>query len=179
MSERAKGWMVNGEVHIYLPHVESMGDLHATYYHETIGHKGVKEMLGEKKFNELLDKIFGLLPEEYKISSLESLKKIHPNKSDQELQRIVADEFMARIAEVSSFGEDYKSTWEKIVELVKELFGKGVQYQFGEAEKIATAMTQDSAKRLRGKAKNLKQKKNLRKRSPIQLEISLTWKMEF
>ena len=43
---------------VVLPNAESAEDVMATILHETVGHKGLREVVGEDKFNDFIDKIF-------------------------------------------------------------------------------------------------------------------------
>ena len=107
--------MIDGEseVHIYLPHAESVADIYKTYIHEAVGHKGVREFLGAEKHDALMDKIFKYLPEATREKMFTQLKEIHPEKTELELNRTVADEFVARISEDAGFKIEHKNIWEK------------------------------------------------------------------
>ena len=150
MANRAKGWMVDGEVHIYLPHAESIADIYKTYIHEAIGHKGVREFLGAEKHDALMETIYGYLPTDFKDRSLAQLKEIHPEKTDLELKRLVADEFVAVLSEDAGLKVEHKNIWEKIVEAVMKALGKDKTFfQFGEAEKIALEVIGQAAQSMR------------------------------
>lgn len=58
---RAKGWYdtEKGEVVIVLPNNVNVADVDNTFVHEVIGHKGLRALVGEERFGELLDKVYG------------------------------------------------------------------------------------------------------------------------
>ena len=102
-----------------------------------------------------LDKIFSLLPPDTAKRQIEFLSKLHPNMGEVELNRLVADEFIAVLSQEGSFKSEDKALWKKIVDAIVAFFGGDKNnYQFGEAEKIATAAIQDAAKRMKERAES-------------------------
>ena len=56
----AKGWYdtATGEVVIVLPNCENVADVEATIFHEIVGHKGMRDIIGEKSFGQFLREVY-------------------------------------------------------------------------------------------------------------------------
>ena len=56
----AKGWFDNkaNEVVVVLPNATSVEDVRETIFHEVVGHKGMRELVGKERFNAFLDKVY-------------------------------------------------------------------------------------------------------------------------
>lgn len=72
-----------------------------------------------KDFDALCDSVFKALKPEAQQHWLNYAKKGHENTSQQELQRMAADEFMAHIAEQMDFNGEEKTIWDTIVNFIK------------------------------------------------------------
>lgn len=62
----AKGWFDNkaNEVVVVLPNATSVEDVRETIFHEVVGHKGLRELVGKERFNAFLDKVYANAGEE-------------------------------------------------------------------------------------------------------------------
>ena len=140
----AKGWYVDGEVHIYLPNATGVEDIQETFFHEVVAHKGVKEMLGDKH-SELMDALFDVLPESEQKRLLELYGEKH----------IAADEYLAELAERGGFeSEESRGIISKIVEAIREFLSRyHIRIGSPTAEEIAHALLKESAARLTEKRK--------------------------
>lgn len=58
--QRAKGWWSakNDEVVILLPNNADVADVANTAVHEVVGHKGLRKLIGEERFDEFLDEVY-------------------------------------------------------------------------------------------------------------------------
>lgn len=58
--QRAKGWWSakNDEVVILLPNNADVADVANTVVHEVVGHKGLRKLIGEERFDEFLDEVY-------------------------------------------------------------------------------------------------------------------------
>lgn len=61
---RAKGWYdtITGNVVIVASNHETVSDAINTLYHEIIGHKGLRELIGDSHFNDMLDWVYDNAP---------------------------------------------------------------------------------------------------------------------
>lgn len=85
-------------VYIIAGNVESLSDGMRTALHEAVGHKGLRGVLGSA-LNRTLDQIYDSLPD----SMIRALRKEYVNqiagKSREEQRRIIAEEYLAHLAE--------------------------------------------------------------------------------
>lgn len=136
----AKGWYLNGEVHIFLPNNLGVEDVQETFLHEVVAHKGVRDMFGDKH-GELMESLFDILPEN-------DQKRLLEKYGDK---RIAADEYLAEIAEKGKFeSEEQKGVFDRIVEAIREFLLR-YDIQIGEfsASEIADVLLKESAARLK------------------------------
>lgn len=140
----AKGWYVDGEVHIYLPNATGVEDIQETFFHEVVAHKGVKEMLGDKH-SELMDALFDVLPESEQKRLLELYGEKH----------IAADEYLAELAERGGFeSKESRGIISKIVDAIREFLSRyHIRIGSPTAEEIANSLLKESAARLTEKRK--------------------------
>lgn len=113
------GWYdpATGEVAIYLPDFMSLPtdaalpEIDKTYVHEVVAHKGIKELLGEKKFNKLLDRVWESMSERDQKKYL-SYPGVNGNT------RTAADEYIAHLAESVELSEQERTIWDKIIDFI-------------------------------------------------------------
>ena len=102
-----KGWydVATGKAYVYLPNAESVEDAVQTVLHEAVAHKGLRGLLGQGKFDELLDKVWASLPFGERKRMLENVTGREFNSeeevdaADVEERRTAADEWLAYFAE--------------------------------------------------------------------------------
>lgn len=89
------GWYSakDGEVYLYMPHLESPEEVMKTLLHETVAHRGMREMFGED-FETMLDNVYKYASEDLK-KSIDTYWKEMGFTS----QRQAVDEYIAKIAE--------------------------------------------------------------------------------
>ena len=151
---RTPGWYQNGKVHIYLPHTISVKDLQQTFFHEVIAHKGMRELLGDR-FNDVILDFFDKLPKEVQEQLLSRYKSfdVYKDKTDQELRVIAADEFIASVAENGEFmGVDQRTVLQRIVDAIKKFFNaNNIEVQLADVERLANDYLRQSAENLQNK----------------------------
>ena len=64
----SKGWFDpnTGEIGIVLENNRDVDDVKATICHETVAHHGLRELIGEERYNEFLDEVYRHLNDELK-----------------------------------------------------------------------------------------------------------------
>ncbi len=87
-----------GQVYVIASHADSVRDAVRTAIHEAVGHKGLRGVLGDR-INTTLDQIYNSLPD----SQIRELREVYTNqiagKPQAEQRRIIAEEYLAHIAE--------------------------------------------------------------------------------
>ncbi|MCM1170205.1 MAG: hypothetical protein NC324_09760, partial [Bacteroides sp.] len=125
-----KAWFVlpnaknpNGAVHVNVDNHASVEDVERSIAHEVVAHLGMRKLMGEEKYNALLDKVHASMTEEqrayfeaYAAQEFSRREGMTEAEYRAELRRVAADEYIASLAEV---GTD-PTTWQKVVALVRE-----------------------------------------------------------
>jgi hypothetical protein len=130
----AKGWYntSTGEVTIVLPNNRNVDDVVATTLHEVVAHKGLREMVGEERYNEFLDEIYSHLKKDLKEKVDKMAFDMFMNglgkskDTTQEHRRVAVDEMLGKLAEkgFEDFTESEKSIWQKLKEVVLKILDK-------------------------------------------------------
>lgn len=121
---KAKGWYSTktGEVNVVIPNAESVEDVQETILHEVVGHKGMREVVGEDNFNDFLDNVF--FNADPKTRS-EIIDRIMRNGWDA---RLATEEYIAELSE-SGFKEREKHNFfQKIGDAFMDLLSKAKIY---------------------------------------------------
>ena len=130
---RAKGWYTpgNGKVYINLSMHSTAEDVKATILHEVVAHKGLRALLGEESFGALCDAVYRSMPKKRQKAYEDTYKKIYPNAAEAELRRIIADEYMARLAE----GGVRQSIPQRIISAIREFLRSiGIDLDINDAD---------------------------------------------
>lgn len=116
------GWfnVDTGKVDLYLPGIPSAQIAEETIMHEIVGHKGLRGLLGKDGFNDLCDAVWNYMESNLSRREQEFWLQYPSVNGDK---RKAADEYMAHMAETVDFNED-RSTWEKIVNFIKDALRK-------------------------------------------------------
>jgi hypothetical protein len=120
-----KGWYdpKSGKVYLYLPNATDIADAQTTVFHEIVGHKGLRQMVGEQRMSDFLSMI-------YKRADAKLKERIDVLAMTEDMSREEAtEEYMARLCEkdVSEMDKQERSIWRKIVDYVhKMLYRMGV-----------------------------------------------------
>ena len=134
---RSKGWYDTkiGQVNIVLPNNRSVDDVKASVAHETIAHKGLRELIGEENYDAFLDEVYEHLRGDLKqqIDTQASRAFIDDAtrngeraKSYEQHRRTAVDELFGRLAEkpFEEFTEGERTLWQKIKAAVRKVLDK-------------------------------------------------------
>ena len=134
---RAKGWYdtSTGEVVVVLPNNSDVEDVAATIAHETIAHKGLRELVGEDRYDEFLDEVHDHLDAELKKEvddeagrnfMDDAMENGEKSQSYEEHRRRAMDELFGRLAEkpFEEMGGKERTLWQRLKEAVRRLLDK-------------------------------------------------------
>ena len=134
---RSKGWFdtATGEVVIVLPNNRDVEDVAATIGHETVAHKGLRELVGEDNYNNFLDETYKHLRDDLKKGVDDAAgrafiddatKNGKSSKSYEEHRRTATDELFGRMAEkpFEEFSEGERTLWQKMCHVIRRLLDK-------------------------------------------------------
>ena len=87
--QRAKGWWSakNDEVVILLPNNADVADVANTAVHEVVGHKGLRKLIGEERFGEFLDEVYGHATNPIRTAIDEAERKLFDTEVDRLTQQ--------------------------------------------------------------------------------------------
>ncbi len=107
---RSKGWFNTGtgEIVVVLPNATGIEDVQATILHETVGHKGLRELVGDDRFDDFLDKVYAAAT---KATRLEIVGLARRNHWDF---RLATEEYIAGLAEKGFSGRENRTLFGKI-----------------------------------------------------------------
>ncbi|MDD5855262.1 MAG: hypothetical protein PUC90_02850 [Prevotella sp.] len=134
---RSKGWYdtKTGEITIVLANNKDVDDVISSVAHETIAHKGLRELVGEERYDEFLDEVYGRLRDDLKKGVDDAaghafMDDVTKNgkraKSYEQHRRTAVDELFGRMAEkpFDEFTSSERSIWQKLKEAVVCLLDK-------------------------------------------------------
>ena len=133
----SKGWydVRTGEVVVVLPNNSDVEDVAATVMHETVAHKGLRELVGEEHYDEFLDEVYEHLRGDLKqrvdaeagrAFVDDTTKKGEKAKSYEQHRRTAVDELFGDMAEkpFEEFSEGERTLWQKLKDVVRKLLDK-------------------------------------------------------
>ena len=133
----SKGWydVRTGEVVVVLPNNRDVEDVAATVMHETVAHKGLRELVGEEHYDDFLDEVYKHLRGDLKqrVDAEagrsfvdDSTKNGERAKSYERHRRTAVDELFGDMAEkpFEEFSEGERTLWQKLKEVVRKLLDK-------------------------------------------------------
>ena len=133
----SKGWydVRTGEVVVVLPNNRDVEDVAATVMHETVAHKGLRELVGEEHYDDFLDEVYkhlrGDLKQRVDAEAGRSFvddttKKGEKAKSYEQHRRTAVDELFGDMAEkpFEEFSEGERTLWQKLKDVVRKLLDK-------------------------------------------------------
>ena len=133
----SKGWydVRTGEVVVVLPNNRDVEDVAATVMHETVAHKGLRELVGEEHYDGFLDEVYehlrgdlkqGIDAEAGRAFVDDSTKNGERAKSYEQHRRTAVDELFGDMAEkpFEEFSEGERTLWQKLKEVVRKLLDK-------------------------------------------------------
>lgn len=144
--DTVKGWYNTRDksVHVYLPQGEGVSDITATYLHEVVAHYGMRELLGEEKYNDFLETLWGKLDAEERSAAMKAANM--EGMSADELSRddiiLACDEYVASIAESGDFDGKDRATWRKMVDAMLEILDEFLD-SLNVSERDAVSIVED------------------------------------
>ena len=133
----SKGWydVRTGEVVVVLPNNRDVEDVAATVMHETVAHKGLRELVGKEHYDNFLDEVYehlrGDLKQRVDAEAGRSFvddttKNGEKAKSYERHRRTAVDELFGDMAEkpFEEFSEGERTLWQKLKEVVRKLLDK-------------------------------------------------------
>lgn len=90
----------NGEVVVYLPNTDDANDAKRTILHEIVGHKGLRQLIGEQRYDKAMLQLMYMLPADVRDEVLRRAERHGWNAA------IAMDEYLAEQAE-----RDVQPTW--------------------------------------------------------------------
>ena len=142
-------WRKDGRrvIHVNLSNTGDAHEAEMTVLHEAVGHMGLRELLGAENYDPFLDMVHGIIPEAQAGRLRALVFKGHPDlarrvgegnadgkdreAAETELRRVMADEWLAELAEVG--GEP--GVWEQIVESFRMLLRRlGFELSLSESD---------------------------------------------
>lgn len=129
------------EVVVYMPNATDANDVKRSILHEVVGHKGLRELIGEERYDAEMQRLFNLLPDTEKEKVQEAADKKY-----QSSIAIAMDEYLAEQAEL----DKRPSWWGKIVSAVRDLLRRvGIGVKLTDAD--VNYLLWKSKKKLSGK----------------------------
>ena len=113
----SRGWYntTTGEVVIVLPNAEGVSDVEATVLHEVVGHKGLRQLVGDDQFNGFLDKVFRSADNDVRRSIVELSKRYRWD------MREATEEYIAELAERGFDDRIDRNAWQIIRDALLDL----------------------------------------------------------
>lgn len=115
--QRTPGWYDKGKVYIFMPDVTDRRDVDKTMVHEVVSHKGIKGLLGEAAYNDLLDAVYASMSIEAKDEYSHYIGG-KENETDVEHHRRMADEWIANNLEGTRVDNMFAEAWNNIAKYV-------------------------------------------------------------
>ena len=112
--QRVTGWVVNGEVFLYMPYIANRTEVDKTYLHEVVAHVGMKELLGKDGYKAFCERVFNEV-------MTDAEREFYRNYPNVENEAMAADEFIAHLAEDTDMNA---SVWQKIVRIFRDALRK-------------------------------------------------------
>lgn len=112
-----KGWYDTGtgEVVVYLPNAIDANDAKATFLHEVVAHKGLRELLGKENYDSTMENLYGILPKDVQ----DKVRK-HADERYSGSISVAMDEYLAEQAEKA----ETPSWWDRVISAIRDLLRK-------------------------------------------------------
>lgn len=117
---KSKGWFNTrtGEIVVVLPNATGIEDVQATILHEAVGHKGLRELVGDDRFDDFLDKVYAAAT---KATRLEIVSLARRNHWDF---RLATEEYIAGLAEKGFSGRENRTLFGKIKDFFLDMLSR-------------------------------------------------------
>ncbi len=127
----AKGWYdtITGDVVMVLPNCENVADVEATLFHEVVAHKGLRELIGDKNYDDFCGEVYKHLKHDLKQSvDTDATRRFinDPAKGYEYHRHVAVDELFGRLSEkgFEDFTETERGIWTKLKAKVLEAINK-------------------------------------------------------
>lgn len=109
-----KAWFEpsTGEVVVYMPNAESVEDATRSVLHEVVAHRGLRQLIGEDRYDEEMGRLYELLPDAERIKVAEQAA----SRYDFDIA-VSMDEYLAEQAEL----DELPSWWDKVVAAARDM----------------------------------------------------------
>lgn len=135
--KRVTGWVVDGQVYLYLPLIANRTEIDKTYLHEVVAHVGMKRLLGKEDYKAFCERVFN----EVMTKAKQDYYSVYPGVKDKAM---AADEYIAHLAEDANMNT---TAWQKIVKIFRDALRKmGIDIRLTNAD--IEAMLRESYKKL-------------------------------
>jgi len=116
----ALGWYEteSGEVVVVLPNARSVADARATIFHETVAHKGLRELVGKDRFNDFLERVYTGATKKTR-EAINALAKRHGWDLAEG-----TEEYIARLAESGFDERENASFWENVRRFFEDMISE-------------------------------------------------------
>lgn len=114
---KVTGWydIPSRTVYVYAPNVADENEAKRTILHETVGHKGLRQLIGERDYDAEMARLFGLLPKKERDAVADRASR----RYDGDVS-VAMDEYLAEKAEL----DEKPYWWEKAVSSVRDMLRK-------------------------------------------------------
>lgn len=133
----SKGWYDprTGKIYINVYNNHDAADVAATVMHETVAHKGLRELVGEENYDSFLDEVYKHLKDDLKKEVDDSTGSAFMNdimqnggksRNYEQHRRRQVDELLGRMSEkpFEEFNDGERTLWQKLSQLVRKLLDK-------------------------------------------------------
>lgn len=114
------GWYdtETGEIVVVLPNARSVADARATIFHEAVAHKGLREFVGEDRFDGFLERVYNAATPKMRDSIIELSKKHGWDLAEG------TEEYIARLAESGFDERENRTIWQKIRDFFEDMMNE-------------------------------------------------------
>lgn len=117
---KSKGWFNTdtGEIVVVLPNATGIEDVQATILHEAVGHKGLRELIGDDEFDDFLDKVYAAASVNTRREIVNLARRNHWDF------RLATEEYIAGLAENGFAGRENRTLFEKIKDFFRDMLSR-------------------------------------------------------
>jgi predicted nucleotidyltransferase len=117
---KSKGWFNTGtgEIVVVLPNATGIEDVQATILHEAVGHKGLRELVGDDRFDDFLDKVYAAASVNTRREIVNLARRSHWDF------RLATEEYIAGLAENGFAGRENRTLFEKIKDFFRDMLSR-------------------------------------------------------
>ncbi len=116
----ARGALVGDQVYLFAKNLRDLQTARKVIFHESIGHYGIRNVLGDDDFNSFLDRVIAERKVDVDAKAKKLLKAKVIKQIDNDGLRLAAEELVAEAAE----GRANKSFIDKVIEIISDFLSK-------------------------------------------------------